>query len=243
MPHAIQGARRAPRVPRTAARLLLLGGLATLAIAAPLTPMASTPVEAGSCGTAWDSRTQPPRTIKVLRTQTGRVDTVGFRMYVAVVMASGEFPTWLPEAVLEVGATAVKQYAWYHALEGHHRPGYRSHGVCYDVRDDTMDQLYRPERATPQPNQLEAIDATWGLTLRKNGRFFLTGYRAGTEDKCARDADGWRIYTRSAMHCAEGEGLEPARDPAGLLRVQDQVRVVRRECGKRRQARPQGSHV
>ncbi len=71
-------------------------------------------------------------------------------------MASGEFPAWLPDAVLEVGATAVKQYAWYYALEGHHRSGYRTQGgACYDVRDDTLDQLYRPEQANPRANQLD----------------------------------------------------------------------------------------
>jgi len=63
-----------------------------------------------------------------------------------------------------VGATAVKQFAWYHALDGHHRSGYRSSdGDCYDVRDDTADQLYRPEKATPKRNQLDAVDAGDGF--------------------------------------------------------------------------------
>ena len=131
------------------------------------------------------------------------MEQVGFRQYVGIVMASGEFPAWLPHAVLEVGAVAVKQYAWYYALHGHHRSGYKTPGgTCYDIRDDTMDQLYRPEHADPTQGQEAAIDATWGLTLRKHGRFFLTGYRAGTTRRCARDADGWRIYTRSAQDCA-----------------------------------------
>lgn len=208
MPHVNTGARPAsPTAHGTVRRLLLLGGLSAVALGAPLAPQTTSPVLAGSCGSDWHSRTQAPDTIKVLRTKSGNVETVGFRQYVGIVMASGEFPTWLPDAVLEVGATAVKQYAWYYAMAGHHRSGYRSSdGACYDVRDDTMDQLFRPEKSNPKANQLAAIDATWGLTLRKRGRFFLTGYRAGTVERCARDADGWRIYTRSAQDCAESKG-------------------------------------
>ena len=80
----------------------------------------------GSCGTNWPSHKVPPETIEVLRTKTGKVQRVDFRSYVATVMASGEFPTWLPPAVLQVGATAVKQYAWYYAMDGHHRSGYKT---------------------------------------------------------------------------------------------------------------------
>jgi Stage II sporulation protein len=203
LPHVNEGALAAPRTQRRIGRLLLLASLAAVTLAAPLAPQVTSPALARSCGTDWHSRTQAPDTIRVYRSRTDTVETVSFRQYVGIVMASGEFPTWLPRAVLEVGATAVKQYAWYYALEGHHRSGYRtSSGACYDVRDDTMDQTYRPEKANPKPNQLAAIEATWGLTLRKHGRFFLTGYRTGTADRCARDADGWRIYTRSAQDCA-----------------------------------------
>jgi hypothetical protein len=157
----------------------------------------------GSCGTNWPSHKTPPDTIGVLRTKTGKVQTVDFRTYVATVMASGEFPTWLPPAVLEVGATAVKQYAWYYAMEGHHRSGYKTaSGDCYDVMDDTNDQLFHPEWADPTQKQLDAVAATWGLTLRKDDRFFLTGYRYGASVACAKDADGWHLYEQSIQACA-----------------------------------------
>jgi hypothetical protein len=103
---------------------------------------------------------------------------------------------------LETGAVATKQYAWYYAMKGHHRPYYRHNGRCYDVRDDTTDQLYRPEQARPSGRQTRAIDATWGLTLRKYGRFFLTGYRAGVVGSCAADANGWKLYALSVESCA-----------------------------------------
>ncbi len=181
---------------------------AAIAVATPFAgPLAGTaaPVHAGSsCGTNHDSKVTPPSTIRVHRTASDTVDIVPFREYVGIVMASGEWPYYLPQAVLEVGATATKQYAWYYTLEGHHRSWYRTQdGVCYDVKDTTNDQLFRPERADVKQKQLDAVEATWDLTLRKNGRFFLTGYRAGVEPECGADANGWKIYAKSAVDCAE----------------------------------------
>jgi hypothetical protein len=162
----------------------------------------SGPVAAGSSCTGWTNQVVPPRAIRVLRTASGRVQRVPFRRYVAEVMASGEWPSRLHMVTLEAGAVATKQYAWYYAMRGHHRPHYRYNGRCYDVRDDTADQLFRPERARPSGRQTRAIDATWGLTLRKYGRFFLTGYRAGVVGSCAADANGWKLYAMSVEACA-----------------------------------------
>ncbi len=176
---------------------------ALLVVTAMAVPQLSAPpgVEASSC-TGWNSQVVPPRTIRVLRSGSGRVERVDFRRYVAEVMASGEWPGRLRKATLAAGAVATKQYAWYYTLKGNHRPGYVRNGKCYDVRDDTSDQLYRPERATPTSKQKAAIDRTWGLTLRKNGRFFLTGYRMGASQRCAADANGWKLYERSVEACA-----------------------------------------
>jgi hypothetical protein len=203
LPSSSESAKQAP------IRLLRHLVVATaVAIAAPFAlPLVGVPasVEAGpSCWTSHDSKSTPPSTIRVHRTATDTVDIVPFREYVGIVMASGEWPYYLPQAVLEVGATATKQYAWYYTLEGHQRSWYKTaDGVCYDVKDNTNDQLYRPERADVKQKQLDAIEATWGLTLRKNGRFFLTGYRAGVEPECGADATGWKIFAKSAVDCAE----------------------------------------
>ena len=197
-------AERPPR-PHAAIRVGLSAVIVASFISAP-DVTAPPPVEA-ACGTNHGSYVHPPRSIKVLRTRTGRVQTVDFRRYVAVVMASGEWPTWMPRAALEAGAVATKQYAWYYTMRGNHRSDYRTkRGVCYDVRDDVVDQLYRPEWADPTRKQFAAIDETWGLTLRKRGRFFLTGYRAGSATRCAADADGWKLYATSMIACARKRG-------------------------------------
>ena len=159
------------------------------------------PAAAGSSCTGWTSNVVPPKSVRVLRTRTGKVETVPFRKYVARVMASGEWPTRLKMATLEAGALATKQYAWYYTMKGHHRSNYVRGGKCYDVRDDTNDQLYK-HYVSPTDRQWKALDKTWGLTLRKNGRFFLTGYRAGTNGTCATDANGWKLYAKSVEACA-----------------------------------------
>ena len=182
---------------------ILLGGL-LIALLLPLAlPAAPAAAATSGCGTNWTSYSTPPKTVRVLLTdQHNRVVVAQFRAYVAMVMASGEFPTWLPPAVLQAGATAVKQYAWFYAMKGHHRANYKTaSGICYDVRNDTVDQLFHTV-AHPTAKQLAAVNDTWGLTLRKGSKFFLTGYRAGTATRCASDADGWRIFAKSMVDCA-----------------------------------------
>jgi hypothetical protein len=200
---ALQGTRPPIRAKRAVAALrLALGSLLALSLLAIPQVASPQPVAAGASCTGWGSTTRPPEKIRVLRTRTGRVETVDFRQYVARVMASGEWPSRLRMATLEAGALATKQYAWYYTLKGNHRPHYVKGGKCYDVRDDTMDQLYQ-HYAQPDSRQWTAVDKTWGLTLRKSGRFFLTGYRAGSSSVCGADANGWKLYARSAQACAE----------------------------------------
>jgi hypothetical protein len=122
---------------------------------------------------------------------------VNFRKYVVTVMGK-EWPSYLPQPVIEAGAVAVKQYAWYHSVYSSRS----SNGRCFDVKDGTGDQLYKPRRARIRPDHYRALDATWGVSLRKNGNFFMTGYRRGDKVRCGRDATGWKLFARSATQCA-----------------------------------------
>jgi len=167
----------------------------------PVATFEAPPVFAGGSCTGWQSKYVPPETIRVRRADD-RVETVDFRRYVGVVMAK-EWPGWVPEQAREAGAVAVKQYGWYYALEGHHRSSYvNAKGQCYDVKDSTIDQLYRPEMVTVGEKIWRVVDATWGLSLRKSGRFFLTGYRAGTSSVCASDVTGFKLFAKSVIDCA-----------------------------------------
>lgn len=152
----------------------------------------------GACS-RWTSTANPPNYIWVYRHESGRIDRVPFKHYVAVVMGK-EWPSYLPQQVIEAGAVAVKQYAWYHSLQG---PRHTRDGRCFTVRDGTNDQLYKPGHSRVRNDHYDAIDATWGLTLRKNDRFFMTGYRRGHNGRCGHDATGWKLFARTAARCAK----------------------------------------
>ena len=151
----------------------------------------------------WKSTTKPPDYIRVLRHRSGRIVRVPLRRYVVTVMGK-EWPSYLPQSVVEAGAVAVKQYAWYHALMG---PRHTRDGRCYDVVDSTSDQIYKPHRARIRADHYRAVDKTWGVSLLKGDRLFMTGYRRGNRRRCGRDATGWKLFARSASRCARrGKG-------------------------------------
>jgi hypothetical protein len=190
---------------RAARAIAVLIGLSLLMPSIALNP----PVVAakGSC-TGWQSILLPPDTIRVFRKDTGVVEVVPFKDYV-VTVAAKEWPGWLPTAVIEAGTVAVKQYAWFHAMEGRHRGRYMTEaGECYDVRDSTADQLYKPAKARITPRHYEAVEKTWALSLRKNNRQLMTGYRSGRNVDCASDATGWKLFAKSAIKCANIEGYD-----------------------------------
>jgi hypothetical protein len=177
------------------------GVLASLTIVASVATIGAAGVAADarpSCN-GWSSTTQPPDYIRVLRNRSGHVERVPFKQYVVTVMGK-EWPSYLPQAVIDAGAVAVKQYAWFHAL-GNGRIS--SHGQCFDVTDGVGDQLYKPGKARVRSDHYAAINATWGVRLLKNGQLFMTGYRTGFGANCGRDATGWKLYARSASKCAK----------------------------------------
>jgi hypothetical protein len=145
----------------------------------------------------WTSTTTPPDYIRVYRNQSGRIDKVAFRKYVVTVLGH-EWPGYLPHAVIAAGAVASKQYGWYHAMH----PRQLRDGRCFDVRDGIQDQLYRPGSARVVQDHFDAVELTWDITLLKADRFFMTGYRAGQKGACGSDANGWKLFARTATRCA-----------------------------------------
>ncbi len=160
-------------------------------------PAAAASTKPGTCP-GWNSTTQPPDYIRVLRRHTGNVDRVPFKKYVLTVLGK-EWPGYLPQAVINAGAVAVKQYAWFHAL-GNGRVSRK--GQCFDVTDGTGDQLYKPNKSRIRQDHYTALAATWGVRLVKKGSLFMTGYRSGNKGACGHDATGWKLFARSATRCA-----------------------------------------
>jgi len=175
-----------------------------IALGAFAVPSGAGPTLAGSTCTGWTSIFVPPTTIRVYRSALGRTVTVPFRSYVETVMAS-EWGASNPPAALQAGALAIKQYGWYYARVW--RGGRDSAGRCFDVRDSSSDQVYRPSKR-PAAAHLAAVAATWPLSVRRSDTFFLTGYRSGP-GTCGVASLNGRLYQRQATDCARlGETAE-----------------------------------
>jgi hypothetical protein len=181
-------------MPRTRRAVAVLAALLTLAGAAPgVAPQ----VVAASCS-GWTSSTTPPPSIRVYRHATAAVETVGFQAYARNVLSREWIASWTTES-LRSGALAVKHYAWYQVL--HWRGGVNASGACFDVRDDTVDQVYDPSRPT-YTTAAAAVDATWSTLVLKNGAIFPTYYNAGVSgEACGANANGWKLYQWGTQSC------------------------------------------
>jgi hypothetical protein len=155
------------------------------------------PAAASSCS-SWTSQSDPPPTIRVFRHVTGEVETVDFRAYAKNVLSREWIGSWTTES-LRSGALAVKHYAWYQVL--HWRGGVNTAGACFDVRDDTYDQVYDPTKST-WSSAAAAVDATWGTRVLKNGSIFPTYYNAGTAyETCGVNTTGWKLWQWGSQAC------------------------------------------
>ena len=188
-------ASQARRIGRLGVVAMALAAALSIGLGSAEAPIAT--ANAGPSCSSHSSLTRPPTYIRVLRVHSGRVTRVPFRKYVVTVMGK-EWPSYLPQPVIEAGAVAVKQYGWYHAVFSSRSAG----GRCFDVKDSTGDQLYKPDRSRVRADHHRALDKTWNTTLRKDGRFFMTGYRRGEKVRCGKDHTGYKLYARSAIQCA-----------------------------------------
>lgn len=178
-------------------RALVAAVLAVLTVFAGGLPAWVAPTAASSCS-SWTSETDPPPTIRVFRHVSGAVETVDFRTYAKNVLSREWIGSWTA-ASLQSGAVAVKSYAWYQVL--HWRGGMNTVGTCFDLRDDTVDQVYDPSQPT-WSSAAAAVDATWAMRVLKNGSIFPTYYNAGTPNEaCGASANGWKLWQWGTQGC------------------------------------------
>jgi len=164
---------------------------------ASLLPGLVAPVAASSCS-AWTSETVPPPTIRVFRHAAGTVDTVGFQPYTKNVLSREWIGSWTTESIRS-GALLVRNYAWYQVL--HWRGGVNATGACFDIRDDTWDQVYDPSAPT-WSTAAAAVDATWNGLVLRDGHIFPTYYNAGDiNEACGANANGWKAYQWGTQAC------------------------------------------
>ena len=144
------------------------------------------------------TNTTAPSTILVYRVSLGRVDRVGFTSYVKNVLPNEWVSSW-PTASLRSGAIAVESYAWFWAL---HSTRQTAWGACYDVRDDTGDQVYKPSSAVTSTS--DAVDATWGTRMTRSGNILQAHY-CSTTTACGAWVDGnWMSQYGSRDLAASG---------------------------------------
>ena len=158
----------------------------------------STPPVTGCRTDGTDTRL--PSTILVYRTESGRVDRVAFKTYVQNVLPNEWVAGWHP-AALESGAIAVKSFGWYFAL---HSESKTPSGHCYDVRDDTGSQVYRPGSARASTNA--AIDATWGVRMTRSGKILQAHYCSSPSVCGAWVAGDWMSQNGSEAKAKNGAG-------------------------------------
>jgi hypothetical protein len=155
----------------------------------------------GGCRTD-GTNTRKPTSILVYRVQLNRVERVGFETYVKNVLPNEWISSW-PRASLSAGAMAVKSYGWYWAL---HSTRTTPSGDCYDVRDDTGDQVYRPGTATASTNA--AVDRTWSTRMTRGGDILRAHYCA-TSTACPAWVSGdWMSQVGSRDMAARGRSWQ-----------------------------------
>jgi hypothetical protein len=174
-----------------------VAALAVLLILASAAPGVAPQVAAASCS-GWTSSSSPPPSIRVFRHASGAVETVNFKTYAKNVLSREWIGSWTTES-LRSGALAVKTYAWYQVL--HWRGGVNADGTCFDIRDDTVDQVYDPSQPT-YTTAAAAVDATWATRVLKDGAIFPTYYNAGSAgEACGANANGWKLYQWGTQAC------------------------------------------
>lgn len=118
---------------------------------------------------------------RILRVETGRVDTVPLEPYVAAVLAA-EIGGGAPAAALEAQAVAARSYAV--ARKGRHAD--EGADLCDGVHCQVFPGLARATAATRR-----AAEATRGLVLLQRGRAIAAPYHAVCGGRTARPSAVW----------------------------------------------------
>lgn len=182
----------------------------TLALAAVL---ALSPAHAAADGVPRDPEAWPAH-VRVFRRHArggsapARIEVVGFRTYVARVLASGAMPADRPMAALRAMAVVVAtRAAW---LVRHPDPRMRWHGRRFDVTDGSRPRwcgacdhgmLYRAVRPHSRIRRAVA-DVLGALLVRPNGALRKPQWSSGSRGRCGAGRTGNRLPAMGSVACA-----------------------------------------
>ena len=209
---------RRPASGSVLACLVALGVVALLcaapAGAATTTAAASSATAASPTATQTTAATSltPPATIKVARRFPANdpngvivaVDTVDFRTYcVRVLSHEWAPPSAFSDEALRAGALAVKAYAWDWAT----RPTKLADVAAWGANvDDTTNYQEYMDWDYGQRYQ-DAVNATWGEALTRDGQVFQASYYAGVYSGAPTDGNHMTQWG-SQYWAAQGENYQ-----------------------------------
>ncbi len=174
--------------------------------------VASTPDSYSACGhnsSGWTSQKETPPVIRVYMTGTSNVVDYSFEFYEEHVLPY-EWSASNPEAALQAGAVAIRDYAWYFVLTGSKGTAANVNPCSFDVDDSTAYQNFQPSAATYTPTD-DAVTSTATIAFTQNGAVpetsfcsnFATGCGADSPaDSCGYEADGTRMSQIGSVACA-----------------------------------------
>jgi len=148
-----------------------------------------------------------PSTIRVKRLNLHRIDTVDFKLYVKRVLPHEWIASW-PIESLKAGAMAAKTYAWYWIDQGGRHP------PDADVCDGQHCQRYKEET---NPKTDVAVENTWPMGMRKDGKLFESAYWDGLVVVDYTGGAGLKI--RSSPELRDDNVIKVVTDGAKLVVV------------------------
>jgi hypothetical protein len=167
-----------------------------------------------TCGrnsSGWTSQKETPPIIRVYMTGPGQVEDYSFQFYTEHVLPN-EWSGDNPEAALQAGAEAIRDYAWYFVLNGSKGTAASVDPCSFDVDDSTAYQNFVPSAPTYTSTD-DAVTSTATIAFTKNGAVpetsfcsnFVTGCGADSPgDTCGEDANGTSMSQIGSVACANG---------------------------------------
>jgi hypothetical protein len=165
--------------------------------------------ECGHNSSGWTSQKQEPPTIRVYLTGSGTVVKYSYTFYEEHVLPN-EWGGSAPEAALQAGAEAVRDYAWYFVLHGSKGTAADVDPCSFDVDDTTAYQDFVPGAPT-YPSTDDAVTSTAGTVFSHGGTITETSYCSNfatdcgadsPPDSCGEDANGTAMSQIGSDSCA-----------------------------------------
>jgi peptidoglycan hydrolase-like amidase len=173
----------------------------------------SSPDSYSPCGgnsSGWTSQKETPPVIRVYMTGTGDVVDYSFEFYEEHVLPY-EWSGDDPEAALQAGAEAVRDYAWYFVVHGSKGTAANVNSCSFDVDNSTAYQNFQPSEPTYTSTD-DAVTSTATTVFAQNGVIPETSYCSNLEtgcgadspaDSCGLDANGTTMSQVGSVACAD----------------------------------------